>query len=236
MGLSSLNLHGRVAVVIGGTLGLGCAAALALAEAGADVIASARRQEGAEAIAVEIEQLGVRTVRQTVDATSRASIDDLRDALLNEFGHVDILVNAVGKTEKKAAVEFTEEQWYEIIDANFTATLRACQSFYPLLMKSGHGPVINITSLSSFRGCYQIAPYASASCGCGADSNTRNRMDARRYSCQCCCSGCVSDSAQRALVERHSPGQGNAHAHAAPSLWQTGRDWRRHRPARLRCS
>lgn len=162
MALRTLDLTDRVAVVIGGTSGLGRAIALALAEAGAHVVASSRRREMVDRVANEIEALERGTVRQTVDATDRASIDALRDATLRKFGCVEILVNASGKTIKKPAVEFTESEWRDILDANVTSALRGCQSFYEPLKRSGRGRVINIASLSSFRGCFQVAPYGSA--------------------------------------------------------------------------
>lgn len=161
MGLRTLDLHERVAAVIGGTSGLGRAASLALAEAGAHVIASSRRFDAVSNVAAEIEALGSRTLRQTVNASDRHSIDLLRDAILSEFGAVHILVNAVGKTIKKAALEFTEGEWQQLMDANVTTVLRGAQSFYGALRQSGSGRVINIASLASFRGFYQVAPYAA---------------------------------------------------------------------------
>lgn len=161
MGLKTLDLTDRVAVVIGGTSGLGRAIALALAEAGANVVASSRRQEMVDETAAEIEALGRGTLRQTVDASDRGLIDTLRDAALRQFGRIDILVNAAGKTMKKAAVEFAEAEWRDILDANVTTALRGCQSFYEPLKRNGRGRVINIASLGSFRGCFQVAAYCA---------------------------------------------------------------------------
>jgi NAD(P)-dependent dehydrogenase (short-subunit alcohol dehydrogenase family) len=161
MGLKALDLTGRVAVVIGGTSGLGRAIALALAEAGADVVASSRRPELVEEVAAAITALERRTLVQTVDAGDRPSIDHLRDVTVDCLGCVDILVNAAGYTSKKPAQAFSETEWLDIPNANVTTAFRACQSFYPLLKESGRGRVINIASVSSFRGCYKVAPYGS---------------------------------------------------------------------------
>src|SRR3954471_19156347 len=90
--LKLFDLSGRVAVVTGGTTGLGHAIALGLAEAGADVVASSRRAEQVNAVAAEIEALGRRTMRVTSDVLDRSSIQALHDAALKEFGKVDILV------------------------------------------------------------------------------------------------------------------------------------------------
>jgi NAD(P)-dependent dehydrogenase (short-subunit alcohol dehydrogenase family) len=94
------DLTGRVAVVTGGTTGLGHAIALGLADAGADVVASSRRQEQVEKTAAEIEALGRRTLRVTSDVLDRASVQHLHDEVLKQFGKVDILVNAAGVTRE----------------------------------------------------------------------------------------------------------------------------------------
>src|SRR5215467_4847180 len=94
---SSLDLQGRVAVVIGGTSGLGRAIAIGLAEAGADVVATGRRADLVDAVATEIEKLGRRTVRFSVDVLSRASLDQLKNAVVAGLGGADILVNAAGR-------------------------------------------------------------------------------------------------------------------------------------------
>src|ERR1035441_2223117 len=95
------DLTGRVAVVIGGTSGLGRAIALGLAEAGAAVVASGRRQELVDEMAAAIEQLGRESLNYSVNVSDRASIDTLRDAVLARFGRVDVLVNAAGRTKQK---------------------------------------------------------------------------------------------------------------------------------------
>src|SRR6185437_4592542 len=97
MSLKLFDLSGRVAVVLGGTSGIGRTLAIGLAEAGANVIATGRREALVESIAEEIEQEGRKTLRQTVDMSNRHSIDALRDAALKEFGRIDILVNSAGQ-------------------------------------------------------------------------------------------------------------------------------------------
>ena len=92
------DLSGRVAVVTGGTTGIGHAIAVGLAEAGADIVASSRRGEQVEKVASEIEGLGRRTLRMTSDVLDRGSLEKLHDAVLREFGKIDILVNAAGVT------------------------------------------------------------------------------------------------------------------------------------------
>lgn len=131
--------------MIGGTSGLGQAIAVGLAEHGARVVPAGRR-----------------SAEYPTDVTSRKSIDDLRDAVLAEFGRVDILLNAAGNTFRQPTVTVTEQQWNGLLDTHLTGTLRACQSFYEPLKASGHGRIINIASLTSFLGFYGVATYAAA--------------------------------------------------------------------------
>ncbi len=100
MSQNLFDLKGRVAVVTGGTTGLGHAISLGLAGAGADVVPSSRRLEQVEKVAAEIEALGVRSLRIASDVLKRASVQALHDAVLKEFGRIDILVNAAGVTHK----------------------------------------------------------------------------------------------------------------------------------------
>jgi nucleoside-diphosphate-sugar epimerase len=125
-----LDLKGRVAVVLGGSSGLGHAIALSLAQAGADVVASSRRHEQVESVAAEIESLGSKTLRIPSDVTDRASIQSLHDQALQHFGKVDILVNAAGITLKKPAIELEEADWQRVFNTNLTGTLRSSTSLH----------------------------------------------------------------------------------------------------------
>ncbi len=162
MGESCLNLEGRVAAVIGATSGLGLVIAVGLARHGADVVPSGRRRDHLEKACKAIEATHRQTLRQPVDVTERASIDSLRDEVVKQFGHVDILVNAAGITSRKATVEVKEAEWSSLLDTNLSAVLRACQSFHGPLKSSGHGRIINITSLGSFLAFHEVAAYCAA--------------------------------------------------------------------------
>jgi NAD(P)-dependent dehydrogenase (short-subunit alcohol dehydrogenase family) len=159
------DLTGRVAVVIGGTSGLGKTIALGLAESGADVVPSGRRKHVAEEVCAAIEALGRRTLRHDVDVTRRASVDELRDRVVQQLGRVDILVNAAGRTFRKQARDISEADWNAVLDTNLTGMLRACQSFYEPLRASGRGRVINIASLASFVGFYDVVAYSASKMG-----------------------------------------------------------------------
>src|SRR5579864_6068118 len=106
MGYKQLDLGGQVAVVVGGSTGIGRTIALGLAQAGADVVASARRIELVKTLADEIEALGRKSLRVTCDVADRDSLEQLLTACLDAFGKVDILVNAAGTSKRAPSVDF----------------------------------------------------------------------------------------------------------------------------------
>jgi NAD(P)-dependent dehydrogenase (short-subunit alcohol dehydrogenase family) len=157
-----LSLEGRVAVVIGGTSGIGRAMTRGLAEAGADVVASARSAANLEATAAEIEALGRRTLRVASDVTDRASLEALRDAVMAGLGRVDILINCAGRTQRTPTLDVTEADWDAILDTNLTGTLRSCQVFGRTMIERGYGRIINIASVASFVALFEVAAYTAS--------------------------------------------------------------------------
>ena len=133
-----LSLAGRVAVVLGGTSGIGRALALGLAAAGADVVPSARRSAEVDSTAKEIELLGRRSLRVTSDVTARKSLEHLLEEVLRSFDKVDILVNCAGTTKRTPTLDLTDEQWNAILEVNLTGTLRACQVFGRHMLDRGY--------------------------------------------------------------------------------------------------
>ncbi len=151
--------------MIGGTTGLGCAIALGLAGAGADVVASARRLDQVEQVAAEIEALGRRSLRITSDVLRRASIQALHDRVFKHFGRIDVLVNAAGITSRTPTLEADEAVWSRVLETNLTGTLRACQIFAPTMVRAGYGRIVNLASLSSFVGFSGVAAYSASKAG-----------------------------------------------------------------------
>jgi len=162
---SLFDLTGRVAVVTGGASGLGRSIALGLAEAGADVVATSRRAAEVEKMAAEIVSLGRRTLRVTSDVQQRASIEALHAAVLAEFGKVEILVNAAGITYKAPLLQMSEADWSRVMETNLTGTLRSCQTFGATMAGAGYGRIINIASLSSYLGFFEVAAYSASKAG-----------------------------------------------------------------------
>jgi NAD(P)-dependent dehydrogenase (short-subunit alcohol dehydrogenase family) len=172
MGYASLELDGQVAVVIGGTSGIGQVIACGLAEAGADVIPTSRRAEQVESTARRIEALGRRSLRVTSDVTDRASLQGLLDAAVKAFGKVDILVNAAGRTKRTAILETDEREWNEILETNLTGALRAGQIFGRHMVDRRYGRIIHIASLGSFVALYEVAAYSASKAGLASLTKT----------------------------------------------------------------
>lgn len=160
-----LSLEGKIAVVTGGTSGIGRAISLGLAEAGADVVATARRPQEVDETAAAIEVRGRRTVRVTSDVCDRASLEKLLEATLDRFGKADILINCAGRIKRSPTLTFPEEEWTSILDTNLTGTLRACQVFGQHMLDRGYGRIINIASLNSFVALSEVAAYAASKAG-----------------------------------------------------------------------
>jgi NAD(P)-dependent dehydrogenase (short-subunit alcohol dehydrogenase family) len=161
----TLSLAGRVAVVLGGTSGIGRALALGLAEAGAEVVASSRRASEVDATANAIAARGRKTLRQVADVTSRSSLENLRDAVLGTFGAVDILVNAAGKTKRAPSVDFAESDWDGILETNLTGTMRACQIFGRPMLDAGYGRIVNVASVSPMAAFLEVSAYTASKAG-----------------------------------------------------------------------
>ena len=162
MAYSKLELTQKTAVVIGGTSGIGLTIAKGLAQAGANVMATGRREELVTQATEEIRGLGVRSLALTCDVADRASLENLLAGAVKEFGKIDILVNSAGKTKRTPTLQLSESEWNDILDTNLTGTLRACQVFAPHMIEHRYGRIINIASLSSFVALYEVAAYSAS--------------------------------------------------------------------------
>ena len=162
MSYSRLQLDDKVAVVIGGTSGIGLAVAKGMAEAGADVVPTSRRIDQVDAAATTIEKLGRRSLRVASDVSDRQSLEHVCAETIKAFNRVDILVNSAGRTKRAPTLEFSEQDWNDIIDTNLTGTLRAAQVFGRHMLERQSGSIINIASLSTFVALYEVAAYSAS--------------------------------------------------------------------------
>jgi NAD(P)-dependent dehydrogenase (short-subunit alcohol dehydrogenase family) len=165
MGHHGLDLKSKIAVVIGGTSGIGRTLALGLAQAGADVVATGRREDLVRSLADEIREMGRKSLVVASDVTSRTSIEALHSAVLAEFGHVDILLNCAGITKRTPTMEVSDAEWDAIMETNFSGTVRACQIFGRKMIERKYGRIINIASVASGRGFFEVAAYAASKAG-----------------------------------------------------------------------
>jgi NAD(P)-dependent dehydrogenase (short-subunit alcohol dehydrogenase family) len=165
MGYSRLELNGKLAVVIGGSSGIGQAIAHGLAEAGADVVPSARRLDLVKKAADQIESLGRKSLRIASDVTDRSSLERLLKATVEAFGKVDILINCAGFNQRAPTLDLPEADWNRLLDTNLTGTLRACQVFGRHMIERRYGRIINIASMGSFLGLYEVAAYCASKAG-----------------------------------------------------------------------
>jgi NAD(P)-dependent dehydrogenase (short-subunit alcohol dehydrogenase family) len=147
--LERSRLDGRVAVVTGSTRGLGRTFALALAEAGADIVIVGRDAAAAESVKAEIEALGTRALVALGDVTKRADIEGILAATLSEFGRVDVLVNNAGTCIHRPALEVSGDEWEQVIDINLNGLWRCSQTFGGHMIDNGGGVIVNIGSISA---------------------------------------------------------------------------------------
>jgi NAD(P)-dependent dehydrogenase (short-subunit alcohol dehydrogenase family) len=154
------DIAGRVAVVVGGTSGIGRAIALGLADSGVHTVASG--VDSSEGVTEEILGRGVRSLETRCDVGDRTTLDTLRDQVLREFGHIDILVNCAGRIFRQPTKDVTDEEWTSLLDTNVTGMLRSCQAFYEPLKESGQGRIVNIASLTSFVSLHEVAAYGAS--------------------------------------------------------------------------
>lgn len=156
------DLTGRTAVVIGGTSGIGLALTRGLAQAGANVIPTGRREDHVRSASAEVTAMGRRSLSQTCDVTNTASIEGLLKSVCTKFGSVQILVNCAGRTKKMPTLDFPESEWNDIMDTNLNGTMRACKVFGRHMVEKGYGRIINIGSISSMVGLFEVAAYCAS--------------------------------------------------------------------------
>ncbi len=146
------DLSGRVAIVTGGSIGLGQQIAEGLAEMGANIVLCARKVERCEETAVELRKLGVRTVALACDVTSPDDIQRLVDATLAEFGTVDILVNNAGISWAAPVEKMPLADWQKVLDTNLTGTFLCIQAVGKVMLANRRGKIINMASVAGLGG------------------------------------------------------------------------------------
>lgn len=164
--INKLNLQGKVAIVTGGSMGIGRAVALGLAEAGADVVVASRKLPDLEEVAKEITGLGRRSLPIAAHMGRKGDIDNLVRKTMEEFGRIDILVNnAVTNPVVAPVLDIEERTWDHIIGVNLKGYFLLSQAVGRIMVKQKGGNIINVASESSFRPSPGLAVYCISKAG-----------------------------------------------------------------------
>ena len=164
--MTDSELTGKVAIVTGAGRNIGRAIALALAQAGASILINARSNRAdAEAVAREVEVLGVKALVHIGDVADAAAVQAMAEAALVHFGRIDILVNNAALRREKPFAEMDYAEWREIMDVTLDGTFHCVKACLPALRKSGAGTIVNIGGLSAHTGARNRAHVVTAKAG-----------------------------------------------------------------------
>ena len=157
---TSLSLAGLKALVIGGSSGIGEAAAQGFAEAGAQVAIAARRRDKLDAALSRLSERTDGAKAYMADVTSEGDLRDLADRVLSDFGQIDVLMNCQGTTILKPAIDFSSAEFAHVIATNLSSVFSCCTTFGRAMIAQESGAIINIASLAAHRGWANSCPYA----------------------------------------------------------------------------
>src|SRR6266852_3377814 len=149
------DLKARVAIITGGSVGLGRQMAEGLAEMGANLVLCARKKERCQEAAEELQKLGVKTLALGCDVKNPANVQEVVDATVSEFGKIDILINNAGNSWGATVEEMRLEHWNKVIETNLTGTFLFSQAVGKIMIGQRRGKIINIASVAGLRGASQ---------------------------------------------------------------------------------
>jgi NAD(P)-dependent dehydrogenase (short-subunit alcohol dehydrogenase family) len=156
------SLENRVAVITGGNRGLGRAIALALAEAGADIVIVGRNKEKNNEVAAEVKKYGRTAISFATDLRDIPAINRMVEEVVKQFGKLDIFVNNAGVSHTQLALEISEKDWDQVMDLNVKSLFFCCQAAAKVMKEQGYGKIINIASVAGAVGDMGIAPYTAS--------------------------------------------------------------------------
>ena len=158
-------LAGRVAIVTGGSRGIGLASARLLAEGGASVVVSGRDAARLEAAARELEATGAAVLGVSADAARREDVDRLVEAARERFGRLDVLVNNAGMTRDQLLVRMKDDDWDQVLDTNLRGVFLMTRAVGKVMMRQRSGRIINISSTAGAMGNAGQVNYSAAKAG-----------------------------------------------------------------------
>jgi NAD(P)-dependent dehydrogenase (short-subunit alcohol dehydrogenase family) len=168
------DLTGRVAIITGGSVGLGRQMAEGLAEMGADLVLCARKKDRCEQAAKELQALGVQTLAIACDVKDPASVQQAVDASIKKFGRIDILINNAGTSWGAPVEAMTLEQWNRVIETNLTGTFLFSQAAGKTMIARRRGKIINIASVAGLRGSSKLSAIGYSASKGGVISFTKD--------------------------------------------------------------
>lgn len=166
------SLEGKVAVITGGSAGLGKATIMKFAQEGAIVINWDINTERGEALVAELRGLGFKTAFYQVNTSDKASVQTAADDVIKNFGKIDILVNNAGITRDATLLKMTDEQWQQVIDINLSGVYNCTRVVAPFMVQNGFGRIISISSVVGLFGNFGQTNYAAAKAGVIAMTQT----------------------------------------------------------------
>jgi 3-oxoacyl-[acyl-carrier protein] reductase len=175
-----LKLAGKVALVTGGAQGIGKAVALLLARNGADIVVSDINLEKAEETAKEVQTLGRNALATKVDVATLGDVEKMVQAILAQFGHIDILINNAGIARDKLILRMTEEDWDAVLNINLKGTFNCTKAVVRHMSKQKSGKIVNIASVVGEMGNAGQGNYAASKAGVIGFTKTIAREFAQR--------------------------------------------------------
>ena len=163
--LDKFKLDGKSALVTGASVGLGQAMAIALAEAGADVVCHCHFDGEADDTIRAIEKIGRKTFSVAGDMSDKEVPKRLIDGTIERLGKIDVLINNAGMIRRTPAVDFSEEDWLTVLEVNLSSVFRLSQAAGRKMIEQGAGKIVNIASLLSFQGGINVPAYTASKSG-----------------------------------------------------------------------
>ncbi|WP_370171129.1 MULTISPECIES: SDR family NAD(P)-dependent oxidoreductase [Hyphomonas] len=184
-----LNFTGKVALITGGSRGLGYQMAIALAERGADIIVASRKLEACEAAADDIRKLGRRALAVAAHCGKWDEIDRLVETAYVEFGRVDILINNAGMGPRMASHDVPENLYDSVLNLNLKGPYRLASVLGKRMKSQGCGSILNISSVAALQPLAQVVPYSAAKAGLNAMTIGMAKEYAPEVRVNCICAG-----------------------------------------------